>query len=290
MTSIGGAENAACFSYSQLVLALHRSLSIESASRNAEKLAGQGSTATFSIAILCRCFTLSSMLNFERSGGQSGKLGAKSGRRADLSAKNCRCARDGVPHSRPLRNPVLRKSWCGRLESMRSSLGLMTLALLLLAIPAWSQSYVGAQEWGEVRPEVVNVRAGPGTEYKVVRNIHRGESVYVERLLDGWAEVDTDRDYTEDGWIRADLLAEEGSLPSGGIDEEEARAIVLLLFLVLAICVYLLPSSIAHTRKHQNRVAIFLVNLFLGWSGAAWIVALIWSLTAVEKKPKGQRD
>jgi len=172
---------------------------------------------------------------------------------------------------------------------MRSSLGPMTFALFLLAIPASSQSYVGAQQWGEVRPEVVNVRAGPGTDYEVVGKAYRGKSVYVDRLLNGWAEVDIDRDYRADGWIRADLLAEEGSVHSGGMDEDEALALAILLFLLVAIPVYLLPAIIASTRKHQNSGAIFLVNLFLGWSGAAWLVAFIWSLTAVDKKPKGQR-
>ena len=92
----------------------------------------------------------------ERSAGQKtalAGLGAKRGGLADLSAKNCRFARDGVPTSRPPRSSVLPESRCGRLEWMRGSLVLMTLALLLLAIPAWSQSYVGAQEWGRSAPK-----------------------------------------------------------------------------------------------------------------------------------------
>ncbi len=138
-----------------------------------------------STAISCPCGTPNSMLSCVRNGGRNGKVGAKRGGLPDLSAKNCRCARDGVPHSRPPRSSVLPESRCGRLEWMRGSLGLMMLALLLLASPAWSQSYVGAQEWVELRPEVANVRTGSGTDYDVVRKVHRGESVYVEQKPKG---------------------------------------------------------------------------------------------------------
>ena len=51
----------------------------------------------------------------------------------------------------------------------------------------------------------------------------------------------------------------------------------ILLILVVA-AVYFLPSIIAFKRGHRKAVPILLVNLFLGWSGLAWIIALIWSL------------
>jgi hypothetical protein len=57
-----------------------------------------------------------------------------------------------------------------------------------------------------------------------------------------------------------------------------------LLFLVLMwVVVYLLPTIIAYSRAHHQRAAICLTNLFLGWSGLGWIVALIWSATAVQQ-------
>ncbi|MES2219395.1 MAG: superinfection immunity protein [Acidobacteriota bacterium] len=42
-------------------------------------------------------------------------------------------------------------------------------------------------------------------------------------------------------------------------------------------CLYFLPTIIG--RRKRNVVAIFVLNLFLGWSGLGWIVALIWSCT-----------
>lgn len=46
-----------------------------------------------------------------------------------------------------------------------------------------------------------------------------------------------------------------------------------LLFLIP----YFLPSFIAAARGHRNGRAIFLLNLFLGWTVLGWIVALVWS-------------
>jgi len=40
---------------------------------------------------------------------------------------------------------------------------------------------------------------------------------------------------------------------------------------------YFLPSIIALMRSKQDIFAIFLLNLFLGWSVVGWIVALVWA-------------
>jgi Superinfection immunity protein len=52
-------------------------------------------------------------------------------------------------------------------------------------------------------------------------------------------------------------------------------------FGLIATLIYFLPAIIAFARHHQSRVAILLVNFFFGWSGLGWIVAFIWSLSAV---------
>lgn len=41
---------------------------------------------------------------------------------------------------------------------------------------------------------------------------------------------------------------------------------------------YFLPSIIALVRSKRDILAIFLLNLFLGWSVIGWIVALVWAL------------
>ena len=54
---------------------------------------------------------------------------------------------------------------------------------------------------------------------------------------------------------------------------------VLILLVVLSF----LPTVIALLRGHHNSFAIFLTNLLLGWTVVGWIIALIWSFTAVAR-------
>lgn len=49
----------------------------------------------------------------------------------------------------------------------------------------------------------------------------------------------------------------------------------LMTFAVIVLIVYFLPTLFA---KH-DRSAIFVANLFLGWTLLGWIIILIWALT-----------
>ena len=49
----------------------------------------------------------------------------------------------------------------------------------------------------------------------------------------------------------------------------------LLAVVLVAIPLYFLPSIIAFRRKHRNRVAILVINVFLGYTGIGWVVALV---------------
>ena len=53
------------------------------------------------------------------------------------------------------------------------------------------------------------------------------------------------------------------------------------LILVGAVCIvaYLLPAVIAFRRNHHQRMAIFALNLLLGWSVIGWVGSLVWALT-----------
>jgi hypothetical protein len=48
-------------------------------------------------------------------------------------------------------------------------------------------------------------------------------------------------------------------------------------FFGLPLVLYFLPSIIALARSKRDTLAIFLLNLFLGWSVIGWIVALVWA-------------
>lgn len=52
--------------------------------------------------------------------------------------------------------------------------------------------------------------------------------------------------------------------------------------LLLALLLYILPTLIACLRNHHQAAAIFIVNLFLGWTFIGWVVALAMSMTAAK--------
>jgi hypothetical protein len=51
-----------------------------------------------------------------------------------------------------------------------------------------------------------------------------------------------------------------------------------------ALGLYFLPAIIAANRSHHNALAIFALNLFLGWSFLGWVIAFVWACTRVEKR------
>lgn len=54
----------------------------------------------------------------------------------------------------------------------------------------------------------------------------------------------------------------------------------VLLFWLLCLCAYFFPSFIAGVRSKRSMVAIFALNLLLGWTGLGWIGALVWALSS----------
>ncbi|MEQ8405347.1 MAG: superinfection immunity protein [Oceanicaulis sp.] len=54
--------------------------------------------------------------------------------------------------------------------------------------------------------------------------------------------------------------------------------------LLISALTYFLPTVIALARSHHNGFAIFLTNLLLGWTLIGWVIALIWSVTASERR------
>jgi hypothetical protein len=68
-----------------------------------------------------------------------------------------------------------------------------------------------------------------------------------------------------------------GSLNFLGIDGHVS------FFSLIVIACYFFPSIIGAFRKHHNLLAIFLLNLFLGWSGLGWIGALVWAATTLPR-------
>ena len=63
-----------------------------------------------------------------------------------------------------------------------------------------------------------------------------------------------------------------------------------LIFLVIILAVYFLPTIIAKSRNKRNTVAIFVLNLLLGSSGIGWIIALVWSVMHEEPATGGDNN
>ena len=57
-------------------------------------------------------------------------------------------------------------------------------------------------------------------------------------------------------------------------------SVFILAFIVTVLAaIHFLPTVVAVARHHPNAVAIFVVNLFFGWTLIGWIVVLIWALS-----------
>jgi len=68
-----------------------------------------------------------------------------------------------------------------------------------------------------------------------------------------------------------------------------AGIVILILIFFVSIFVYFLPSIIAIARHKKQYIAIFLLNLFTGWTFIGWVGSLIWSVMK-EKIDKSRRS
>jgi hypothetical protein len=66
------------------------------------------------------------------------------------------------------------------------------------------------------------------------------------------------------------------SMPALAADEGSAAAGFLIVLLLLGL--YFIPAIIASNRAHRNAVAVFFLNLLLGWTLIGWVAAFIWAL------------
>ena len=54
--------------------------------------------------------------------------------------------------------------------------------------------------------------------------------------------------------------------------------IIGLCVFILCLAIHFTPFIIALVTKHKNTLAIFIVNLLLGWTFIGWVVALVWAV------------
>ena len=63
-----------------------------------------------------------------------------------------------------------------------------------------------------------------------------------------------------------------------------------LLFTLVGIFLYFLPSAIAGSRRHPNSTSIFVLNLLLGWTFVGWVVAIVWAFSAISRSEPSDAD
>jgi ABC-type sugar transport system permease subunit len=66
-----------------------------------------------------------------------------------------------------------------------------------------------------------------------------------------------------------------------------AVILLALMLLVISLCLYFLPTIVAHKRNHRNLLGIFLLNLFLGWMLIGWVGALVWAVLVSQSDSNG---
>lgn len=47
--------------------------------------------------------------------------------------------------------------------------------------------------------------------------------------------------------------------------------------IVLVLLFYFIPTVVARNAYHRHLTAIFVLNLFLGWTFIGWVIALVWA-------------
>jgi Superinfection immunity protein len=50
-----------------------------------------------------------------------------------------------------------------------------------------------------------------------------------------------------------------------------------LLIVLVALALYFIPFLTALGNEHRQCTAIFILNLFLGWTLLGWVAALVWA-------------
>jgi hypothetical protein len=64
------------------------------------------------------------------------------------------------------------------------------------------------------------------------------------------------------------------------VNAENLFIVLVVILAILGTYIYFIPTFIARSRGHKNTLAIFALNLLLGWSLIGWTAALVWAMLA----------
>lgn len=69
-----------------------------------------------------------------------------------------------------------------------------------------------------------------------------------------------------------------------------AGVIMVLIIGLVGLYIFFVPSIIANRCGHPSALAIFALNLFLGWTFVGWVLALVWALAGPDKRSPATPD
>lgn len=64
----------------------------------------------------------------------------------------------------------------------------------------------------------------------------------------------------------------------------------LITWVFIVFIIYFIPLIIAYIRKHNNIVAIAILNIVLGWIPIGWLAALLWALNSDIKEDEKEDE
>jgi Superinfection immunity protein len=62
--------------------------------------------------------------------------------------------------------------------------------------------------------------------------------------------------------------------------------VVFVMAVLVAVGIYFLPTIVAASGQKRKTGAIFVLNLFLGWTFLGWVLALVWAVADERTTPR----
>jgi hypothetical protein len=59
--------------------------------------------------------------------------------------------------------------------------------------------------------------------------------------------------------------------------KEMEDIVIGMLVLLILMVIYFFPTAVAYSHNRKNKVAILVLNIFLGWTFFGWVGALVWA-------------
>ena len=63
-----------------------------------------------------------------------------------------------------------------------------------------------------------------------------------------------------------------------------------LILFCIGMVIYFAPWIIALKSNHKNHIAVFFLNLLLGWTFVGWVGVLVWVITGLKDRTTEERD